>query len=333
MNQPLVSVFTCVYNMADKIHRVFQSLQAQTYKNIEHIIIDDGSTDHLAELVEPYRESCDYPVIFIQKENGGKHTATNVAWNIARGKYIVQLDADDELLPHAIKYLVHLWTKIPEADKDQYWCVQGRCKDQISGKLDGDLYPKHINYLSARKAQLCANKVRGEKIGLMRSSILKDYRYPEPEGVTFVPESVLWKPLNQQYRTWYSNEIVRIYYINEGDTLSKPRKTRQVLANYCWSAKWRILHRHAYACNFIKELLKYCICWHLAIPYYRKRNPLLRDFMKKASMDKDYLNKDYLKKDLNKDLNKDFAALIGVLLLWLPTWFASYILKYVWNIG
>ena len=47
---PLVSVFTCVYNRADKIHRVFRSLMGQSYRKIEHIIIDDGSTDNIDEV-------------------------------------------------------------------------------------------------------------------------------------------------------------------------------------------------------------------------------------------------------------------------------------------
>ena len=128
MEMPLVSVFTCVYNRADKINRVFRSINSQTYPNIEHIIIDDGSTDSLMEVVDEYMRTSKYPVIFKSKVNGGKHTATNMAWDLAKGEYILQLDSDDELLPHAVEYLVGLWDKIPDDLKVDYWCVHGRCK-------------------------------------------------------------------------------------------------------------------------------------------------------------------------------------------------------------
>lgn len=47
-----------------------------------------------------------YPVKCHKKENGGKHTAPNVAWDLADGDFLIQLDADNELLPHSISFLV-----------------------------------------------------------------------------------------------------------------------------------------------------------------------------------------------------------------------------------
>lgn len=196
-----VSVFTCVYNGAHTIHRVFNSMKAQIYKNIEHVIVNDGSTDETEVLVQQYMQEVDYPVKYIKKPNGGKHTATNVAWDNATGDFIVQLDADDELLPDAISFLVDTYDKIPDAVKEEYWCVHGRCVDQIKRELVGDLYPEGINMLPAEEAKRIANGVSGEKIGLMVRKKLDNWRYPEPEGVRFVTEGYLWKPLNMRYRT------------------------------------------------------------------------------------------------------------------------------------
>lgn len=274
-SQPKVSVFTCVYNMADKIHRVFDSMLAQTYPNIEHIIVDDGSTDNLEPLVRAYMAKAPYPVVFLQKENGGKHTATNLAWDRATGEYVIQLDADDAYLPHTLEFLVNTWNAIPAERKDQYWCVHGRCKDQTEGKMVGPPYPEGVNDLSWEEADRIVATVGGEKIGMMKRTALEGYRYPEPKGVKFVQESVLWKPLNQRYRTWYTNEIVRIYYINEGDSLSTPSRTPQALANRAWDAKWRIQHRKEYGYSFPKELLRYCVAYRLATKEYRRYQPYL----------------------------------------------------------
>ncbi|MBO5779011.1 MAG: glycosyltransferase family 2 protein [Clostridia bacterium] len=277
-SHPTVSVFTCVYNMADKIHRVFDSMLAQTYPNIEHIIVDDGSTDDLAPLVRAYMEKAPYPVIFLQKENGGKHTATNLAWDTATGEYIIQLDADDAYLPHSIEYLVGKWNEIPEEVREQYWCVQGRCRDQIEGKMVGPLYPEKINSLSHEEARKLAAQTPGEKIGMMKRAALEGYRYPQPRGVKFVQEAVLWKPLNLRYRTYYTNEIVRIYYIGEGGTLSTPSRTPQALSNRCWDAAWRIWHAKDYGFSIPREALRYSLTYHLATRDYRRYNPYLRGF-------------------------------------------------------
>ena len=130
-----VSVFTCVYNRAHTIHRVFDSMKKQTYKNIEHIIVDDGSQDNLDELVAGYIASVDYEVKYIKKKNGGKHTATNIAWDNADGDFLFQLDSDDEIFPDAITKLVDMYRNIPDDEKAEFWCVLGRCVDQIEGKM------------------------------------------------------------------------------------------------------------------------------------------------------------------------------------------------------
>ena len=54
---PLVSVYTCVYNGAKTIHRVFDSMKKLEYPNIEHVIINDGSNDETAELIKQYMDS------------------------------------------------------------------------------------------------------------------------------------------------------------------------------------------------------------------------------------------------------------------------------------
>jgi glycosyltransferase involved in cell wall biosynthesis len=272
-DEPLVSVFTCVYNGADKIDRVFNSLKSQTYTNMEHIIIDDGSTDNVAQKVQQYIAEVPYPVIYRYKENGGLHTAINMAWDNANGTYFLQLDADDELLPHAIAYLVGLWDEIPKEHVDEYWCVHGRCKTQNSDLIVGDPYPDGMNELSFEEARSMAQRCRGEKIGLMRADVLNmgKYRFPEPEEVKLVEECVIWKQVNKRYRTWYSNEIVRIYYVNEAGCLTHARRNSQTMNNKCWNYRWFLLHRKEYGCNVFRALLIYAACYPFTTDAYKEK--------------------------------------------------------------
>ena len=276
-NKPLVTVTTCVYNGNKTMHRVFDSLRKQTYLNIEHVIVDDGSTDWqlLNPALERYRREAPFIVKVFRKENGGKHTATNVAWTQATGKFVINLDSDDELLPDAIEFLVNQWFEIPEDKVSQYWCVHGRCQDQKERRFIGDRYPDGINELSFAEARKVTRKGRGDKVGLMLRQVLNNYRYPEPVGVKFVSEKVVWDQICCQYRIWYTNEVVKVYYKNEGFSLAHPILNRQHFSNNAYNKSWFLAHRKQYLLEkktTMEYVLKHAVSYFLSIPLYQGDN-------------------------------------------------------------
>ena len=93
MNKPLVSVIIPTYNRAKYIKRALESAISQIYRNIELIIIDDGSTDKTKDVVQPYL--ADQRVHYIYQENKGVSVARNNGIKISKGKYIAILDSDD----------------------------------------------------------------------------------------------------------------------------------------------------------------------------------------------------------------------------------------------
>lgn len=275
INQPLVSIYTCVYNGERTIHRVFNSMRKLEYKNIEHVIINDGSTDTTDELIQEYIKNSPCRVKYVKKENGGKHSALNIAWDIAEGYFMIQLDADDELLPHSITYLVEQYFKIPKDLRNQYWCVHGRCITQ-SGEFIGDKYPEKINNNDWKKAQKLASTCSGEKIGLQKREFLAEFRFPEVKGVSFIPEAIIWNQINKKYGTWYTNEVVRIYYVGEGGNLTDKKKTRKTFGPTAYFFKWKIINEHFYGRSF-KNLLYYSLCYFISSKTYRKNNKYLKD--------------------------------------------------------
>lgn len=108
MNNPLVSILIPVYNTEKYLAEAIESALNQSYKNIELIIIDDGSTDKSWEIVKGYKIK--YPNIIktYKQENKGACAARNKAFELSTGQYIQYLDADDLLAPdkieHQIKY-------------------------------------------------------------------------------------------------------------------------------------------------------------------------------------------------------------------------------------
>lgn len=274
VSEPMVSVYTCVYNMADKIERALCSVKGQMYSNIEHIIVDDGSTDNVDSIIEKYIKEVNYPVKYIRKQNGGKHTALNIAWENVEGEWMINLDADDELLPNAIKTLIDAMKSIP-GDVDRYWCIMGRCINQY-GRLVGREYPNGINSMSEKKVKK-ARVVDGETIGLQRSKYLKKYRFPEPLYIKMVPEHVVWNQINSMYKTWYTNEIVRVYYVGEGDTLVSKPKTPQQFANKAYASHWDLINRKKYKCNYLKSVIKYAVSYCFASDSYKETYKYIED--------------------------------------------------------
>jgi glycosyltransferase involved in cell wall biosynthesis len=104
-DQALVSIIIPTFNRSRLLRRAIYSVMKQSYKNIETIVVDDGSTDDTGEVIrEISREaSC---LVYIKKENGGCASARNRGLTAARGRFISFLDSDDALFPTAVETMI-----------------------------------------------------------------------------------------------------------------------------------------------------------------------------------------------------------------------------------
>lgn len=100
------TIFTPCYNVENVIHRVFQSVENQTYDNFEWIIINDGSTDSSDDIIRKLIQTS--PIIdrikYYTQGNKGKHIAWNRAVGIATGDLFLSADADDSFIPETLTY-------------------------------------------------------------------------------------------------------------------------------------------------------------------------------------------------------------------------------------
>lgn len=116
---PLVTVVTAVLNGGEKFEKAIKSVIAQSYINIEYVVIDGGSADRTLEIIEKYNS-------FIAFRSSGPDAGIYDAWNKAlleaKGEWVIFLGADDELLPDAVSDLI-------DSAKSSNWNV-----DFISGK-------------------------------------------------------------------------------------------------------------------------------------------------------------------------------------------------------
>src|SRR3712207_5201276 len=96
--EPLVSVILPVYNQEKYVAETIESVLAQTFREFEFIILDDGSTDNSALIIRQYAAQ-DSRIIPLFQSNSGRCVATNNAVSAARGPWCALLDADDVMLP------------------------------------------------------------------------------------------------------------------------------------------------------------------------------------------------------------------------------------------
>lgn len=106
MQTPLVSIIVPVYNVEKYIERCFNSVEAQTYKNLECIFVDDCSPDNSRDIIDYLCKDSYKFIIVSHKENLGLSAARNTGIRRASGKYIFFLDSDDAITPNCIENLV-----------------------------------------------------------------------------------------------------------------------------------------------------------------------------------------------------------------------------------
>lgn len=202
------TVFIPTYNRAHTIGRALQSIHDQTFRDLEVVIVDDGSGDDTRKLVHEWQEKAWFPIHYYWQQNQGKHMAHNNAIKHAEGFFFVLLDSDDMLHPKALERLKYHWETIPDEQKPAFAGVEGLCVDS-RGKVSRDKYPSDVmdsNYLEIAKTY----NVMGDKKNAIRTEILRHFPYPHFKGEHFMRDDIIWKRISMHYKFRYINEPVQI---------------------------------------------------------------------------------------------------------------------------
>ena len=113
-----VTVFTPTYNRAYIIENLYRSLQRQTCRDFEWLIVDDGSSDNTEEVIKGWQqEENDFPIRYYKKENGGKCKAINYGVDLAEGLLFFNVDSDDYLTNDAIEKVISWEEELPTDKK------------------------------------------------------------------------------------------------------------------------------------------------------------------------------------------------------------------------
>jgi glycosyltransferase involved in cell wall biosynthesis len=234
------TIFTPTYNRAHTLHRVFDSLQQQTFTDFEWLIVDDGSTDDTAAIVEKYKETATFPIRYFYQPNQGKHIAFNKGVREANGAFFLTFDSDDACISEALALYQAHWDAIE--DKKNFCGVTARCVGQDGRPLSKKHLPPilDVNSLDLRYKY----GISEEMWGFTRTDILREFPFPEDIKNSWVPENIVWSEVGRRYKTRFIDVPIRIYYTNEahGSVVTANRISRKT------NDTGRIMY-YAYAIN------------------------------------------------------------------------------------
>lgn len=232
----MVTIFTPSFNRASFLPRVYESLCKQTSKDFEWLIVDDGSTDNTREVIYQIKakHTVPFPIRYIYKQNGGKHTAINLGAKEAKGELFLILDSDDSLPADSVAYILSEYKEVANSGN-----LAGVCglMAHHDGTLIGSGFPKD---------QLVANSleqrykygVTGDLTEVWKTDVLREFPFPEISGERFCPEQLVWFRIARKYKLSCFNKIIYFRdYLDGGltDNIVKVRMKSPIASTMCYA--------------------------------------------------------------------------------------------------
>ncbi|MDO5041520.1 MAG: glycosyltransferase family A protein [Peptoniphilus sp.] len=198
----LLTIFTPTYNRQNQLLRLYESLKKQDNRDFEWLIIDDGSKDDTALLVESFIEEQKISIRYVKQKNSGKHVAYNTALKYSKGKFFFCIDSDDWMEDDFISSFVD---KIEDLDANGFIAY----KKNSYGKLLSEKFPSEIEESSLFDLQETYGCI-GEFSIIIKNDIAKEYRFPVFEGEKFVTESVIYDQIGKKYKFRLLNQVATV---------------------------------------------------------------------------------------------------------------------------
>jgi len=177
------------------------------------LIVDDGSPDDCADLIQQFIAKADFPIRVHRKENGGKHSAWNAGVELARGELFLSCDHDDTFVSTTMERFKFWWESIPDAERPSYSGVNALAINPQTGKIVGMPFPSSPMVSNNLELEYIY-KTRGEKWGVIRTDALREFPFPrDPElQKSYLSESCVWFQLARKYKVLCVNEPLRFFY-------------------------------------------------------------------------------------------------------------------------
>ena len=189
MDKELVSIIVPIYNVEKYLIKCIESILNQTYKNLEIILVDDGSTDSCNKICDRYKK-IDKRVVVIHKKNGGLSSARNIGIKKAKGKLISFVDSDDYIKPNMIEELKNnmYFYNSDISVCDYYYIIDGKRQISDNNNLKRNCITKYKNKFIYKPNSAVWNK-------LYKKNLFEQIKFPE--GKIYEDDYILYELLDK----------------------------------------------------------------------------------------------------------------------------------------
>ncbi len=198
------------------LQSLWDSLQKQTVKDFEWLVVDDGSTDGTKNLITQLQENSDFPIRYIYKNNGGKHTALNVGIQTICSELTFIVDSDDCVTDDAVESILKIHQKYRSQNNI---CGYAFLRAFPDGKVNGkkfDVDEKIGSYIDVR---VNGDDTGADKAEVFKTHCLKEFPFPEYLNEKFLGEDLVWVRMARKYQMVHINKAIYIgNYLEDGLT-------------------------------------------------------------------------------------------------------------------
>ncbi|SDO76259.1 glycosyltransferase family 2 protein [Selenomonas ruminantium] len=203
MYQPKISIITVVYNRENKIEQLLASVVEQTYKNIEFIVVDGGSTDGTVEKIRKYEYGISK---WISEPDTGIYNAFNKGWKMASGDYVEYIGSDDALAgKDAIAKIIHHFSDMPDILSCNEYLVYPKVGRQ-----------KVFSNRDARNKETYQGGMVGHAAMFVRRQLLEKYPFDENYKIVSDYKFFLQCYFDENVRIKYVDDIVAFFEADAG---------------------------------------------------------------------------------------------------------------------
>ncbi|WP_347007586.1 glycosyltransferase family 2 protein [Enterococcus durans] len=217
-----ISIIVPVYNVEQYLEKCINSILAQTFRDIEILLVDDGSTDNSGEICDNYAK-IDPRVKVIHKENGGLSDARNAGIKLAKGEYIGFIDSDDYIDEDMYEFL---YTNIKKYNADLATCgIYDVHKDKEIKKLP--YFAKLIDREEAIELVLDAKIIVANAVNkLYKKDLFNEVLYPKD---TIAEDAAVILQIINQCNRIYADTTQKYYYYHRANSITSRKFTKKDL--------------------------------------------------------------------------------------------------------
>ncbi len=238
-----LTIFTPVYNRADLIDRLYESLSCQTNHNFIWLIVDDGSTDNLQQKVERLNKDSNFEIRYYYQKNQGKHVAHNTGVEKCDTELFFCVDSDDFLTEDAVEKILTVHKMNLSRNVLGYYFR----KVDTEGDVSGGKFSIRNNVVGLREIYYKYRFV-GELAIVLKTDLIKGFSFPTYANEKFVSEKVLYNQLTSIAPMVYVDEAIYVFeYQESGYTMN----SNKLLAKNPRGAAMGFLSDAVYGTNFI----------------------------------------------------------------------------------